>query len=114
MPNDQAPAGGAVLHAPPPRQAKPAEPCAMVIFGAFGDLTKRLVMPALYNLMHTGILPDGFSVIGADLADGSAESWRDHLFDMMKTFVGNRSSEFDVDSIDQAAWDKLAGRMSYL
>ncbi len=113
MPNDQ-PARGAVLHAPPPRQPKPAEPCAMVIFGAFGDLTKRLVMPALYNLMHTGILPDGFSVIGADLADGTAESWRDHLFGMMKTFVGNKSSEFDVDSIDQAAWDKLAGRMSYV
>jgi glucose-6-phosphate 1-dehydrogenase len=32
---------------PPRRQAKPADPCAMVIFGATGDLTKRLVMPAL-------------------------------------------------------------------
>ncbi len=114
MPDDQPPARGAVLQSAPRRQPKPADPCAMVIFGAFGDLTKRLVTPALYNLMHTGILPDGFSLIGVDLAQGTAESWRDHLFTMLKTFVGNRSSEFDVDSIDQAAWDKLAGRMSYV
>ena len=37
-----------VIASPPRRQAKPADPCAMVIFGASGDLTKRLVVPALY------------------------------------------------------------------
>jgi glucose-6-phosphate 1-dehydrogenase len=42
----------AIAH-PARRQAKPADPCAMVIFGATGDLTKRLVMPALYNLSRT-------------------------------------------------------------
>ena len=114
MAADQQPSQAAVLQAPAPKRAIPPEPCTMVIFGAFGDLTKRLVMPALYNLMHTGLLPDGFSIIGADLADGTADSWRDHLFAMLKTFVGNKSAEFDVDSIDQAAWDKLAGRMSYV
>jgi len=114
MAADQQPSQSAVLQAAAPKHATPPEPCAMVIFGAFGDLTKRLVMPALYNLMHTGLLPEGFSIIGADLADGTAESWRDHLFAMLKTFVGNKSAEFDVDSIDQAAWDKLASRMSYV
>ena len=34
----------------------------MVIFGAGGDLTKRLVVPALYNLVHSGVLPENFAL----------------------------------------------------
>ena len=60
-----------VVESPPRRQAKPADPCAMVIFGAGGDLTKRLVMPALYNLSRTKVLPDKFALIGVDLARGN-------------------------------------------
>src|SRR4051794_24552589 len=41
---------GEVMAAPPRRKAQPPGPCAMVIFGAGGDLTKRLLVPALYNL----------------------------------------------------------------
>ena len=62
---------------PPRRQAKPADPCAMVIFGATGDLTKRLVIPALYNLSRTKVLPEHFALIGVARAEGTAESWRD-------------------------------------
>ena len=43
-------------------------PCAMVIFGAAGDLTKRLVTPALYNLVNAKRLPDKFQLVGVDLA----------------------------------------------
>ena len=103
-----------VIEAPPRRQPKPADPCAMVIFGAGGDLTKRLVMPALYNLSRTKVLPDKFALIGVDLGDGTAESWRDHLYDMLKSFVGNTAAEFDVDQIDDAAWKRLAEKMSYV
>lgn len=46
-----------VIAAPPGRQPSPADPCAMVIFGAGGDLTRRLVVPALYNLSRTKVLP---------------------------------------------------------
>ena len=42
----------------------------MVIFGAGGDLTKRLVMPALYNLVTAKRLPDGFRLVGVDQATG--------------------------------------------
>ena len=66
-----------------------AHPCAMVIFGAGGDLTKRLLVPALYNLSRTKVLPEKFALIGVDLAEGTAESWREHLYDMLKSFVGN-------------------------
>jgi len=48
----------------------------MVIFGAAGDLTKRLVVPALYNLAHAGQLSDGFQLVGVDLAAITAEEWR--------------------------------------
>ena len=57
-----------VVESPPRRQPSPADPCAMVIFGASGDLTKRLVMPALYNLSRTKVLPENFALIGVDLA----------------------------------------------
>jgi glucose-6-phosphate 1-dehydrogenase len=103
-----------VIACPPRRQAKLADPCAMVIFGAGGDLTKRLVVPALYNLSRTKVLPEKFALIGVDLAQGTAESWRDHLYDMLKSFVGNTAAEFDVDRIDETAWKRLAEKMSYV
>jgi len=39
-----------------PDTAPPSEPCVMVVFGASGDLTKRLLVPALYNLACDGLL----------------------------------------------------------
>ena len=110
----RAPQTTQVIARPPRRQAKPADPCAMVIFGATGDLTKRLVMPALYNLSRTKMLPEQFALIGVARAEGTAESWRDGLYDTLKSFVGNAASEFDVDHIDEAAWQWLAEKMVYV
>jgi glucose-6-phosphate 1-dehydrogenase len=90
-----------------------APPCAMVIFGAAGDLTKRLVVPALYNLAHAAQLSGGFQLVGVDLAAITAEKWRTDLADSMKSFVGH-DGEFHVDTIDSTAWQWLADRMSYL
>src|SRR5580704_14798813 len=90
-----------------------APPCAMVIFGAAGDLTKRLVVPALYNLTTTRQLPDGFQLVGVDRAAKSTQEWRAGLTDTMKEFIGHEG-EFEVDRIDQNAWQWLADRMSYL
>ncbi len=100
--------------APSGPQARPADPCAMVIFGAGGDLTKRLVVPALYNLSRTLVLPEKFALIGVDQAPGTAESWRDHLYETLQSFVGNSSAEFDPDRIYEAAWKRLAEKMSYI
>jgi glucose-6-phosphate 1-dehydrogenase len=90
-----------------------APPCAMVIFGAAGDLTKRLVVPALYNLVHAKRLPDGFRLVGVDLAAKTVEEWRKDLTDTMQEFVG-KDGEFQIDQLDQASWRWLAERMSYL
>jgi glucose-6-phosphate 1-dehydrogenase len=91
---------------PPRRQAPPA---TITIFGAAGDLTKRLVMPALYNLVRAGRLPDGLTIIGVDISDQTNESWRDSLTDMMHTFGRARGA-----AMDEQAWSRLTHRMSYL
>ena len=51
---------------PPDEHPRPpvAPPCLMVIFGASGDLTKRKLIPALFNLRRSGLLPDQFAVLG--------------------------------------------------
>jgi glucose-6-phosphate 1-dehydrogenase len=89
-------------------------PCAIVIFGAGGDLTKRLVVPALYNLSRTRKLPENFALIGVDLAEGTTETWQQHLYDMLKSFVGSTTAELEIGKIDEKAWKWLAGRMTYL
>ena len=53
--------------------------------GAGGDLTRRLVVPALYNLMTKRLLPDEFALIGVDIAALSTEQWRQRLTEMMQT-----------------------------
>ncbi|HEX3991115.1 MAG TPA: hypothetical protein VHX39_08075, partial [Acetobacteraceae bacterium] len=95
-------------------QAPAAPPCAMVIFGAAGDLTKRLVVPALYNLANSKRLSEGFQIVGVDLAAKSAEDWSQGLTDMMNEFVTKGGGEFEADHIDQTAWKWLTSRMTYV
>jgi glucose-6-phosphate 1-dehydrogenase len=94
-------------------KAPAASPCAMVIFGAAGDLTKRLVVPALYNLAHSGQLAEGFQLVGVYLAASSADAWRQGLLETMKEII-TPGGEFQVDQIDQATWQWLARRMTYV
>ena len=58
-----------------------APPSVMVIFGAAGDLTKRLVVPALYNLTTARQLSNGFQLVGVDRAAKSTQEWRARDFD---------------------------------
>ena len=91
-----------------------APPCAMVIFGAAGDLTKRLVVPALYNLVNAKRLSENFQIIGVDLSSKTAEEWRQGLTDMMNEFVTKGGGEFEADHIEKDAWEWLTSRMSYI
>src|SRR5262245_19443575 len=90
-----------------------APPCAMVIFGAAGDLTKRLVVPSLYNLVNAKRIPKGFKLAGVDLAAKTTAEWCQDLADMMGKFVG-QGGEFHTDHIDENAWRFLTDRMTYL
>ncbi len=96
-----------------PAAAHPAPPCTMVIFGAHGDLTKRLLMPALYNLASAKLLDDGFRIVGVDRTDGNDDAWRKELSDTMQEFTKDPSAEFYVPEIDQATWDWVTQRLSY-
>jgi glucose-6-phosphate 1-dehydrogenase len=93
--------------------APPAPPCAMVIFGAAGDLTKRLVVPALYNLAQAGQLASQFQLVGVDHNTGSAELWRKALAAAMQDFVA-QGGESNINAVNQSAWRWLSERMSYV
>ena len=83
-----------------------APPCIMVIFGAAGDLTKRKLIPALYNLRHSKLLPDQFAVLGIARAEMSDEEFRSRMRDDMK--------EFATDEVDQQEWKWLEERLHYM
>jgi len=89
-------------------------PCALVIFGANGDLTKRLVVPALYNLAKEGLLPENFALIGVDHGDKSSDSWRDGLRAFLVQTMKQGGGEFEAAKLDGKTWDKLASAMRYL
>jgi len=91
-----------------------APPCILVIFGAAGDLTHRLVVPALYNLAQAGRLNESFRLVGVDLADRTGEEWRTGLTDTIQEFVRAGGGEFQADHIDPAAWRWLTDRMTYV
>ena len=63
--------------------AKP-QACQIVIFGASGDLTKRKLIPALYDLHATGQLPDKFGVLGVARTEMADEVFRDHLYEWVR------------------------------
>ncbi|HYB13511.1 MAG TPA: glucose-6-phosphate dehydrogenase, partial [Myxococcota bacterium] len=52
------------------------EPCSLVIFGGAGDLSRRKLLPGLYNLMRDGVLPTNFAVVGFARTDLEDERFR--------------------------------------
>ncbi|HVC09930.1 MAG TPA: glucose-6-phosphate dehydrogenase [Elusimicrobiota bacterium] len=81
------------------------EPCAFVIFGASGDLTKRKLVPALYNLAAEGWLPDPFAILGLAVDKLTTESYRAGLGEDIEGFLGAKP--------DPAIWKNLASRIEY-
>ncbi|MBO0763703.1 MAG: glucose-6-phosphate dehydrogenase [Hyphomicrobiaceae bacterium] len=94
--------------------ARQAPPATLVIFGGGGDLTKRLVVPALYNLVRAGRLADGFSIVGIGRGDADTQSWHHNLRQMIESLAAEGGGEFSSDGIDEEAWDWLARRMTFL
>src|SRR3954451_19488385 len=67
--------------------AQPAPPCAMVIFGATGDLTKRKLIPALYNLITNGLLPEELAVVGVGRSPMSDDEFRERMEKDLREFA---------------------------
>ncbi len=79
--------------------------CLMTIFGASGDLTKRLLLPSLYNLVAAGVLPDTFRLLGVAMEGWDDAKFRDHIETTLKQFWGG-----DADA-GLVSW--LTDRASY-
>jgi glucose-6-phosphate 1-dehydrogenase len=92
----------------------PAPPCTIVLFGAVGDLTKRLLMPALYNLAGSRLLDEETQILGADHNERTAETWRAELSDAMESFVNDASAEFHPNHIDPTFWSWVTKRLDYV
>jgi glucose-6-phosphate 1-dehydrogenase len=72
-----------------------AGPCVFVLFGAAGDLTKRKLVPALFNLGKAKLLPDNFAVIGVSVDDLSLEDFRGQVMSFLPA---------GTDSADAREW----------
>ena len=64
-----------------------AGPCAVVIFGASGDLTKRKLIPALVNLANQNLLPSDFAVVGVASRQWSHEDFRKKILEDLEHFA---------------------------
>jgi len=81
-------------------------PCAIVIFGASGDLTARKLAPALYHLFCQRLLPDPVRVVGVARREKSDAAWRDELFQALQQFSRTQP-------VDQAKWEAFAPNLCY-
>jgi glucose-6-phosphate 1-dehydrogenase len=88
------------------RARRTPEPCALAIFGASGDLTKRKLFPALYALAYRNLLPENFGIVGVARTDLATEEFRDRMRDAV---VEHARDEFRED-----VWEGLAEGIRYV
>ncbi len=87
-----------------PRQSRGPDPAAFIIFGVTGDLSQRMLLPALYRLTQERVLPDAFAVVGF--------SRRAMSHDEFRTFVRQAVSR-EVGALDASAWQRFSDRLYY-
>lgn len=83
------------------------DPCVLAIFGASGDLTRRKLLPALYNLEAEKLLPENFSIVGFSRTEKTDEQFREES----KTAVVNRLGE---DAVKETVWQEFESRLKYV
>ncbi|MBV8820060.1 MAG: glucose-6-phosphate dehydrogenase (NADP(+)), partial [Acidobacteriaceae bacterium] len=82
------------------------DPCVMVIFGASGDLTKRKLIPALYNLAKDQLLSPEFAVVGFAIDNLSQDDFRKKLTEEIKQFA--------TEDFDEELWHWFLLRIYYI
>jgi glucose-6-phosphate 1-dehydrogenase len=83
---------------------RPGDPCVLVIFGATGDLTKRKLIPALYNLARNGLLAREFAVVGFAREELSHDEFRRQMAAGARQFCAD---------LDPALWGPIEQRLYY-
>ena len=86
--------------------ATPLAPCALVIFGASGDLAARKLLPALYNLAAGRLLPEAFAVVGLASREQGVETFRDAIGRAVREQLG--------DAFSAELWAGLARRLYFV
>lgn len=94
--------------------AKPAPPTTLFLFGAHGDLVKRLLMPALYNLSRDGLLDDGLRIVGVDHNAISDQGFAKKLEDFIRTEASSKVDHPDGQGLNPELWASLAKNISYV
>src|SRR5437870_5797382 len=109
----------------PAKQKRP-DPCCFVIFGVTGDLTHRLVVPALYNLAAGDLLPEKFCVVGVARKGTTSESLRTDLMKGLRKFATRPVDEaiakrllscvtaIEADPKDPASFDTMREQLDAL
>jgi glucose-6-phosphate 1-dehydrogenase len=98
---------GSVVESTEATRTEELPSCALVIFGASGDLTKRKLVPALYSLSLDSRLPEGFVVVGTARSEMSHEEFRRKMRDAV--------GEFGRGGLkDPKGWDRFAANLYYL
>jgi glucose-6-phosphate 1-dehydrogenase len=93
-------------HAPGPTIEPLRESCVVVIFGADGDLTKRKLIPSIYNLAAAGLLPSRYAIVGLDRVPMTTAEYRDKITQALPDFAGQ--------AVDQSLWQTVRDRVHYL
>jgi glucose-6-phosphate 1-dehydrogenase len=88
------------------QEAKP-DPCAVVIFGITGDLAKRKLIPALYNLVVDGGMPDRFAIVGLTRGSDTQDQMRERFRASTAEF-GRRKS------VDAEVWRKFGEALEFV
>lgn len=83
-----------------------ADPCVMVIFGAAGDLTKRKLIPALYNLAKSNLLSREFAIVGVARDAFTTESFRAE--------ISSHAKEYATGELEPDLWEWLERRLHYV
>jgi glucose-6-phosphate 1-dehydrogenase len=89
------------------RLERTAQPCAVVIFGASGDLTKRKLVPALYHLAQNRLLPAEIAVVGVARRETSDEEFRTNMRASVIEFSGG-------EALDETVWESFAKGLYYV
>jgi glucose-6-phosphate 1-dehydrogenase len=90
--------------------AKPAPPVTLVIFGATGDLTRRLLVPAIINLTRSGLVGGSLHILGVGIEEGDDEFLRKRLDEFLEHLRKGGEEETRKDD----AWYDLRERISYI
>ncbi|GAC1390091.1 MAG: glucose-6-phosphate dehydrogenase [Vulcanimicrobiaceae bacterium] len=83
------------------------EPCSVVFFGASGDLFKRMLLPAMYNLRLTDIMPSDFAIIGYSRTEYTDQTFRDYCKENVDQFSRSGPSKDPL-------WSDFSQRLSYI